>query len=319
MIGVWLEDGEVSVRQLPEPEPTEGEALIRVLRAGICNTDLEMMQRYRPFTGILGHEFVGVVEEGPESCYGARVVGEINVTCGVCPQCVAGRSRHCERRAVIGIQGRDGAFAEFLTLPVDNLHVVPAEVSTEAATFTEPLAAALEILEQVEVGASGRVLVVGDGKLGQLVARVLALEECELAVVGRHPWKLSLLEQSGIHTLSEAHLSERAWDLVVECTGRPGGFETARRALRPRGTLVLKSTYAGALTVDASAVVVDELTIIGSRCGPFEPALRLLVDERVTVEPLIQARYPLNEAILALERAREPGVLKVLLDMEPPT
>lgn len=319
MIGAWLEDGAVSMRDLPEPEAAEGEALIRVLRAGICNTDLEMIRGYRPFTGILGHEFVGVVEEGPESCYGKRVVGEINITCRACPQCEAGRPRHCERRTVLGIQDRDGAFAEFLTLPVDNLHVVPAEVSTEAATFTEPLAAALEILEQVDIGSPDRALVVGDGKLGQLVARVLALEDCELAVVGRHSWKLSLLEQSGIHTLSEAHVSEKAWDLVVDCTGQPGGFETARRALRPRGTLVLKSTYAGMLSLDASAVVVDELTIVGSRCGPFEPALRLLADERITVEPLIQARYPLLEAVSALERARESGVLKVLLDMEPPT
>lgn len=317
MIGVWLEDGAISVRDVAEPEPAEGEALIRVLKAGICNTDLEMVRGYRPFTGILGHEFVGVVEEGPESCYGARVVGEINLTCGTCPQCEAGRSRHCERRAVLGIQGRDGAFAEFLTLPADNLHVIPAEVSTEAATFTEPLAAALEILEQVEPSASDRVLVVGDGKLGQLVAQVLALEECELAVVGRHPWKLSLLEQCGIRTLPEARLAEHAWDLVVECTGQPGGFETARRALRPRGTLVLKSTYAGELSLDASALVVDELTIVGSRCGPFQPALRLLAEERVAVEPLVQARYPLGEAVAGFERAAEPGVLKVLLDMEP--
>jgi threonine dehydrogenase-like Zn-dependent dehydrogenase len=319
MIGVWLENGAVAIRDVPEPEAREGEALIRVLKAGICNTDLELIRGYRRFTGILGHEFVGVVEEGPESCYGARVVGEINVTCGVCPQCEAGRSRHCESRTVLGIQGRDGAFAEFLTLPADNLHVVPAEVTTEAATFTEPLAAALEILEQVHVGGSDRVLVVGDGKLGQLVARVLALEGCELAVVGRHPWKLSLLEQSGIHTLPEAHVPKHTWDLVVECTGQPGGFETARRALRPRGTLVLKSTYAGELSLDASAVVVDELTIVGSRCGPFEPALRLLAEERVTVEPMVQARYPLSEAGSALERAGEPGVLKVLLEMEPPT
>lgn len=316
MIGVWLEDGAVSVREVPEPDPEEGEALIRVLKAGICNTDLEMVRGYRPFTGILGHEFVGVVEEGPESCYGARVVGEINVTCGACAQCEAGRSRHCERRTVLGIQARDGVFAEFLTLPAANLHTVPAAVTTEAATFTEPLAAALEILEQVDIRASDRVLVVGDGKLGQLVAQALALEECELAVVGRHPWKLSLLEQSGIRTLPEAHIPEHAWDVVVECTGQPGGFETARRALRPRGTLVLKSTYAGTLSLDASAVVVDELTIVGSRCGPFEPALRLLEDERVTVEPMIQARYPLSEAVSALERAAEPGMLKVLLDME---
>jgi threonine dehydrogenase-like Zn-dependent dehydrogenase len=316
MIGAWLEDGAVSVRNVPEPEAAEGEALVRILKAGICNTDLEMIRGYRPFAGILGHEFVGVVEEGPESCYGERVVGEINITCGTCPQCEAGRSRHCERRTVLGIQDRDGAFAEFLALPADNLHVVPVEVTTEAATFIEPLAAALEIFEQVSIGGSDRVLVVGDGKLGQLVARVVALEECELAVVGRHPWKLSLLEQSGIRTLPEAHLSEHTWDLVIECTGRPGGFETARRALRPRGTLVLKSTYAGDLSLDASALVVDEVTIVGSRCGPFEPALHLLAEERVVVEPLIQARYPLSEAVAGLERAAEPGVLKVLLDME---
>jgi threonine dehydrogenase-like Zn-dependent dehydrogenase len=316
MRGVWLEDRRLALRRdLPTPRVGEHEALVEVLVAGICSTDLEMVRGYYPFTGVLGHEFVGRVRAGPDGLSGQRVVGEINAVCHACAACRAGRERHCHDRTVLGIKGRDGAFADLLTLPVENLHPVPDAITDEGAVFVEPLAAAFEILEQVEIGASDRVLVVGDGKLGQLVARALASTGCQLRVVGRHPSKLELLAALGIETGSAADVEPKAFDVAIECTGNPSGFEIARRALRPLGTLVLKSTYAGELTLDASAVVVDELTLVGSRCGPFAPALELLGSGAVEVEPLIAARYPLDRALEAFEHAGRRGVLKVLLDM----
>jgi threonine dehydrogenase-like Zn-dependent dehydrogenase len=311
-----LEDGRLRVREdVPTPEFPAGEALVRVLCAGICNTDIELTRGYYPFTGIPGHEFVGVVERGPEALVGQRVVGEINAVCGRCQACTAGRRTHCERRTVLGILGRHGAFAEFLTLPADNLHVVPAEVATEAAVFTEPLAAALEIQEQVTLRRGDRVLIVGDGKLGQLVAQTLALTGCAVTAIGRHATKLALLAARGIATGPAEAVVPAGFDVAVECTGNPEGVALAQRALRPRGTLVLKSTYAGALTLDASAIVVNELTLVGSRCGPFAPALRLLAADQVTVAPLVHARYPLRDATAAMAHAERPGVLKVLLDV----
>ena len=316
MRALWLEDCRLRVRDdVPIPAPPSGEALVRVLRAGICNTDIELARGYYPFTGVLGHEFVGVVEQGPSALVGRRVVGEINAVCGACGACLAGRRTHCERRTVLGIVSRHGAFADYLILPAENLHPVPDAVSSDAAVFTEPLAAALEIQEQVPIGLRDRVLVVGDGKLGQLVAQTLALTGCALLVVGRHDAKLAVLAARGIETGRADRATRGAFDMAVECTGNPEGFAVAQRAVRPRGTVVLKSTYAGALTLDASAVVVHELTLVGSRCGPFAPALRLLAERRVDVEPLIHARYPLAEALTALEHAERPGVLKVLLDV----
>ena len=273
------------------------------------------MHGYYPFTGIPGHEFVGVVEQGPAALLGRRVVGEINAVCGSCGACLAGRRTHCERRTVLGIVRRHGAFADYLILPAENLHPIPDAVSTDAGVFTEPLAAALEIQEQVPIGSGDRVLVVGDGKLGQLVAQTLALTGCTLLVVGRHDSKLALLATRGIETARADRAMHGEFDVAVECTGDPEGFAVAQRAVRPRGTLVMKSTYAGALTLDASAVVVQELTLVGSRCGPFAPALRLLVEKRVAVEPMIHARYPLGEALTAFDHAQRPGVLKVLLDI----
>jgi threonine dehydrogenase-like Zn-dependent dehydrogenase len=246
---------------------------------------------------------------------GRRVVGEINAVCGECRACCGDRRSHCENRTVLGIVGRDGAFAEYLTLPVDNLHVVPDNVSDDQATFTEPLAAALEIQQQIDVSATDRVLVVGDGKLGQLVARTLALTGCDLTVFGRHAEKLDLLKPHGIAIGDPDSVEPGMFDIVVECTGNTDGFETARRVLRPRGTLVLKSTYAGDLTFDASALVVDEITLVGSRCGPFAPALELLASGTIDVTPLIHARYALEGGLDAFEHAVRPGVLKVLLEM----
>jgi len=302
---------------VPMPTPAAGEALVRVVRAGICNTDLELLRGYYPYAGVPGHEFVGVVESGAPRLTGSRVVGEINAACRRCPACRAGRATHCEERTVLGIQGRDGAFAQRLVLPVENLHPVPADLPTDAAVFVEPLAAALEIQEQIAVRPEDRVLVVGDGKLGQLIARTLALTGCALQVAGRHPEKLELLRACGLEAGAPESVAGGAFDLAVECTGNPSGFQVARQALRPRGTLVLKSTYAGELSVDAASLVVDEITLVGSRCGPFPAAIDLLADRRIDPLPLIHARYALDCAPAAFEHAARPGVLKVLVDVGP--
>jgi threonine dehydrogenase-like Zn-dependent dehydrogenase len=316
MLALWLENQQLTVREnVPIPEPPEGEALIRVLCAGICSTDLELARGYYPYAGVPGHEFVGVVESGRDDLIGRRVVGEINASCGECSHCKAGRQNHCSQRTVLGIVGRNGAFAEYITLPNANLHTVPDCVSTETATFTEPLAAALQIQEQVRVDGDTRVLVIGDGKLGQLVAQTMALTCCELLVLGNNRAKLALLEARGIETGLSDTANPVGFDVAIECTGNPGGFAIARDVLRPRGTMVMKSTYVGELAVDAAAIVVNELTLVGSRCGPFAPALRLLAERQVDVEPLIHARYLLADGVAAFEHAKRHDVLKVLLSV----
>ena len=317
MQGIWLEKQELQLKKdLPIPEPQPGEAKVRVLRAGICNTDLELLRGYYPYTGILGHEFVGIVESGAANLVNQRVVGEINAACGKCHFCLTNQPTHCEHRTVLGIMNRNGAFAEYLTLPVVNLHPVPDQVTTEVATFTEPLAAALEITEQVAIAPEHKVLVVGDGKLGQLVAQTLALTGCNLVVIGRHADKLEKLASRGIKVGFEDIVIPRSFDVAVECTGNPDGFNLALSGLRPRGTLVLKSTYAGKLTLDASALVVDEITVVGSRCGPFDKALDLLSQDKVDVTSLIETCYPLDEGLAAFAHAQQRGTLKVLLNMD---
>lgn len=313
MRALWLENRHLRLRDdVPRPASSE-EAVIRLLLAGICNTDLELVRGYYPFSGVPGHEFVGVVEEGPADLLGKRVTGEINAVCGTCPSCLAGRSSHCLSRTVLGIMNRNGAFADYLSLPSRNLHVVPDEITDEEAVFTEPLAAALRVQEQVRISTGERVLVVGDGKLGQLVAQTVALTGCRLTVVGRHRRKLELLEARGITTASADSILTGSFDIAIECTGNAQGFALARNALRPRGTVVMKSTYAGDLTFNASGAVVDEITLIGSRCGPFAPAIELLRTHRVDVESMIHATYPLSDTLAAFEHASRPGVLKVLL------
>lgn len=316
MKALWLEDKTLSLRDVPVPDAAAcGEALVRVRLSGICGTDLELARGYYPYAGVLGHEFVGEVVESPDSDWlGARVVGEINAACGTCPTCRAGRPTHCETRTVLGIVNRDGAHAEYVSLPLSNLHRVPATVSDDAAVFTEPLAAAVEILEQVHLSPRDRVLLVGAGRLGQLVAQVLVLTGAEVHVVARHALQRALLHARAVTTLAEEDVSARGYDVVVEATGSPSGLDLARQALRPRGTLVLKSTYAGDVTLNLSAFVVDEITVVGSRCGPFAPALRMLERGDVDPTPLIAERYPLERAVEAMERAAEQGVLKVLLE-----
>lgn len=314
MQSLWLENNQLSLREVPQPAKS-GEALIKIRRAGICGTDLELVKGYYPYTGIPGHEFVGEVIGSPDPAWmGKRVVGEINVVCGNCEQCLSGRSTHCENRSVLGIVNRDGAFAECTTLPLDNLHLVPDEVSDEAAVFTEPLAAALEIQQQVQVQPTDRVLLIGAGRLGQLIAQTLVLTGCDLKVVARHSLQKRLLARRGICLLEAEDVQHWKYDLVVEATGSPSGFELARKALRPRGMLVLKSTYKGDWTVNFSSIVVDEIQLIGSRCGPFEPALRLLATKQVDPTLLIAAEYSLRDGLKAFGEAEKTGMLKVLLN-----
>ena len=319
MNGLWLEKKRLSYRSdLPMPEPKPGWACIRLRIAGICSTDLEMVKGYYPFSGIPGHEFVGEVvavgEAGDQDWIGRRVVGEINIVCNACNACLSGRRSHCENRTVLGILNANGAFAEQILLPIENLHAVPESVPDEAAVFTEPVAAALEILEQGAVHPSDRVLLVGAGRLGLLIAQVLALSGCELRVVARRLAPRILLDRWGIPHFTADQAEPGSFDVVVEASGSSEGFELARRSLRPRGTLVLKSTYAGEITINLSSVVVDELTLLGSRCGPFKPALKLLDGRQVDPLPLIAGRYSLAQGKEAFEHAAQPGTLKVLLE-----
>lgn len=310
-------NGQLRLHDVAKPA-APGEALVRVTMAGICNTDLEIVRGYAGFNGTLGHEFVGIVESSPDpALIGQRVVGEINAGCGGCDLCRAGDPRHCLNRSVLGIVGREGAFADYLSLPSANLLVVPEGVSDRAAVFTEPLAAAGEILDQVAVGEGTRVAVLGDGKLGQLIARVLQTTGCQLVLIGKYPEKLRLAEQAAIRTAHkdqfEVAPADR-FDLVVEATGSPQGFEMALGLTRPRGVLVLKSTFHGAVTIDLSRIVVDEISLVGSRCGRFDRALDLLARGAVDPEPLISAEYRLDEGLTAMAEAARNGVVKVLLN-----
>jgi threonine dehydrogenase-like Zn-dependent dehydrogenase len=286
--------------------------------AGICGTDLALVRGYYPFTGIPGHEFVGEIVKAPErpQRVGERVVAEINVVCRSCKSCLAGRPSHCVRRSVLGISKRNGAFAEYLCLPLVNLIRVSDEVPDDMAVFAEPLAAALEIQEQIKISATDRILVIGAGRLGQLVAQTLALTGCELEVVARYANQKQLLAGRNINWIDEQNVPEGFYDVVVEATGSPGGLAAARRGVRPRGVVVLKSTYENKPRVDISSLVVDEITVVGSRCGPFLAALRLIEAKRVNPAILIEERYLLKDALKAFGRAAEPGVLKVILQPE---
>jgi threonine dehydrogenase-like Zn-dependent dehydrogenase len=303
------------------------EALVRMTMAGICSTDIEIARGYADFQGTLGHEFVGVVEESPDrSQIGRRVVGEINAGCGQCDLCHRNDPRHCPDRTALGIRGRDGAFAEYLSLPPRNLLIVPDGVSDRQAVFTEPLAAALAILDQVEILASHRVAVVGDGKLGQLITRVIARTGCDLTLIGKHDAKLELAARAGVKTVKlcgadfRRHVTTEAvttkaprFDFVVEASGSSGGMELALDLIRPRGAIILKSTFRGAVRLDTSRIVVNEISVIGSRCGRFEPALWLLESGGVDIEPLVAREYRLADGVEAMAEAQRPGTLKVLL------
>ena len=311
--------GQLALHDIPVPDDPS-EALVRVVRSGICNTDLEIVRGYAGFEGTIGHEFVGVVEtacDRPE-IVGRRVVGEINAGCGHCENCGAADPRHCSTRTVLGIVGRDGAHAEFLQLPSRNLIEVPDEVSDEQAVFTEPLAAAYGIGEQVEIHPETKVAVIGDGKLGLLCAMTMALRSNDVTIVGKHRSKVAIAKKSGVQGVLLDDLTPAMsghFDVVVEASGSESGFAAALDLVRPRGKIVLKSTFHGSPAWEASRVVVDEITIVGSRCGRFAPVLDLLKNQQVKVEDLIADEFPLGDGVAAFDRAAEKGVLKVLLSI----
>ena len=297
MKALVFNSGKARVRDVPKAVARRGHALIRVTLSGICNTDLELQPGYHGFSGIPGHEFVGVVE-GPEGSklVGRRVVGEINLACGSCDWCRRGLGRHCPRRTVLGIRGHPGAHAEYLTLPIHNIYIVNAEVADEEAIFVEPLAAACEILDQVAVAPGMRAAVLGPGKLGRLAAQVLAHAGADVTLLGRR-----------------SRARNQSFDLVIEATGSPAGMPRAIELVRPRGTIVWKSTHHAQAQFDAASLVVNEVTVVGSRCGRFEPALELLAGKEIDVRPLLSAEFPLSRAGAALRQAARPGVRKVLL------
>jgi len=305
--------GSLSVVDRPLPEPDEATAIVRVHTAGVCNTDLEITRGYMRFEGVLGHELVGTVIDGPAEWHGKRVVGEINFACGVCDLCRTHLGRHCPTRTVMGILGADGAFAEAVRVPVGNLHAVPESIADDEAVFVEPLAAAFEILDQLQPSPGLRCTVLGDGKLGLLVAQVLDVAGLRVTAVGRHESKLSILRQRGIETVCVADWDGRPADIVVEATGTIAGFQAAMAATRPRGTLVLKSTVAEGAALNLAPVVINEINVVGSRCGPFTPALQALAKRQIDVASLIAARFPLSQGLEALQHAAAPGVLKVLI------
>jgi threonine dehydrogenase-like Zn-dependent dehydrogenase len=313
MRAIVLDGNRVSFR--PDGQPpvlANGEVMVRVLCAGICETDLQLIRGYMGFCGVLGHEFVGVAEDGPYA--GRRVVGEINCSCWLCETCRSGRPTHCPNRTTIGIANHDGAFADLIAVPQRNLHLVPESVSTDAAVFTEPLAAAFQIPAQLSLNRDDRVVVLGDGRLGNLCAQVLAGICDRVLVVGKHPGKLALLQSLGIQTAAQLP-EDRTADIVVDCTGSETGLPAALEIVRPRGTIVLKTTVAGSQQMPWSRVVIDEVTIVGSRCGPFDRALAALADGSIRVLPLIAGRFDLSRGVEALEVAGSRAVLKVLLDV----
>ncbi|MGA3067862.1 MAG: alcohol dehydrogenase catalytic domain-containing protein [Tepidisphaeraceae bacterium] len=309
----------------PEPQATDGDALIRVRQAGICATDLEITRGYMGFTGVLGHEFVGEVESASNrDLVGQRVVGEINVVCGRCDLCLSGLASHCRARTVLGIYKHDGAFADYLRLPSLNLHVLPASVDDDAAVFVEPLAAAIQVQNQLKLNTKGDaarnrkwVTVLGDGRLGLLVAQVLRNAGTPVRVIGKHAEKLALCEKWQIRSRLAADIVPRHdQDVVVDCTGSPAGFEMAMLMVRPRGTIVLKSTAAAGKAINLAPLVVDEITVLGSRCGSFREAIRTLAEKEIDVASLIHRRMRLEQGVEAMDLASRPGVLKVLLTLE---
>jgi alcohol dehydrogenase len=311
------------VDDYPVPEPAKGEALIRVSMAGICDTDIQITRGYLSFRGVPGHEFVGIVERVNglgQQWVGKRVVGEINCGCGVCDWCRRGLERHCPHRTTFGILDRDGAFAEYLTLPVKNLHEVPENVSDEEAVFTEPLAAAFEITEQVHIKPTDRVLVMGDGKLGILCALVLKTTGADITLLGKHDEKLSVAVNLGLTQSFQLETQnsklKTLFDIVVDATGSPQSFEVALQCVRPRGAVVLKTTVAQGKELNLSPLVINEVTVVGSRCGPFEPALRALASRTVDVKPLVATILPFSRVLEAFHMVNDGLFLKILLSFE---
>ena len=303
-------------RNHPEPTTRRGDVLIQVLKAGVCTTDLEVAKGYMGFKGVMGHEFVGRVVKGPRAMQGRRVVAEINCVCGKCDMCQSGLSAHCRNRTTLGIDGHDGCFAELIVVPQRNCHLVPDTVSDEEAVFVEPLAAAYQVLRQLPVESHMKIVVLGAGRLGNLVAQVLGQANCKLEVLDVDPERLTFCEKKGIQARPLADVTARAdRDVVVDCTGASAGLATAMKLVRPRGTIVLKSTVADPEPVDLSPLVVSEVTVLGSRCGPFADALRALARKQVDVLGMVTRRFTINKALDALRLAADSGQLKVIIDV----
>lgn len=321
MRAIVVESGKAVVKDLPQPAPAPGEVLLQVRLAGICSTDLEILKGYSGYTGILGHEFVGTVVSGSTTLAKKRVVSEINCVCGRCDLCAGGLSNHCRNRTVMGIQNRPGCFAEFVALPERNCLEVPDSVTDEEAVFAEPLAAAIQVTRQVKIEPRMNIAVLGTGRLGLLVAQVLARAGCKLTAVGRNPGTLAMMDKKRIRNAAVADLNQWGiFDVVVECTGSPEGLPLALRLVRPRGTIVMKTTCAGRADrrsdladTDLTPLVVNEVSLIGSRCGPMRDALNMLARKEVDVTSLITRQLPLSEGLAALSLATEPGHIKVLL------
>jgi len=302
----------------PEPRAEDGNTLIKVRAAGICSTDLEICKGYMNFAGVLGHEFVGEVISSPnKDLVGQRVAGEINCVCGRCDLCLSGLSTHCRNRTVLGILNHDGAFAEFVRLPQENLHVLPKSIDDDQAVFIEPLAAAFQVLKQIKLDGRKWVTVLGDGRLGLLVAQVLRNVGCPVRVIGKHPEKLEICQKWQIRSRPLSDIVPRHdQDVVVDCTGSAGGFELAMQMVRPRGTVVLKSTVAASKPMNLAPLVIDEIQVVGSRCGPFREAIRALAEKQVDVASLIYRRTRIEQGVEAMELAARADVLKVILTME---
>lgn len=321
MRAVVIESGKAIVKDVPQPAPASGEVLIQVRLAGICSTDLEILKGYGGYTGILGHEFVGTVVSGSATLAKKRVVGEINCVCGKCDMCASGLSNHCRNRTVLGIQARPGCFAEFVTLPERNCLQVPDSVTEEEAVFAEPLAAAIQVTRQIKIEPRMNVAVLGTGRLGLLVAQVLARTSCKLTAVGRNLGTLAMMDKKRIRNAAIADLHQwGTFDVVVDCTGSPDGLPLALRLVRPRGTVVMKTTCAGradrrsdVADADLTPLVVNEVSLIGSRCGPMRDALNMLARKEIDVTSMITRQLPLSEGPAALSLAAEPGHIKVLL------
>ena len=315
MIAVHIERGKVSMRDIVKPKRGKSQAILRLITGGICNTDLELMRGYYAFKGTPGHEFVAeVVDADSKKWVGKRVVGEINAGCGKCEWCRRKLGRHCPERTVLGIVNHPGAMAEFFMLPEANLLEVPAAVPSEYAVFTEPVAAACEILEQVKIAKGEAVAVLGDGKLGLLIAQVLQAHGAKVSQFGRHKAKLEIAAATGVKTYITDKLPEEAFGKVVEATGSAQGLSSAIHMTRPRGVVIMKSTVTEKATIDTAPIIVNEITLVGSRCGRFEPAMKLIRGKKLNLGPMIHDRFPLEAAPNAFKKAAERGVLKVLLN-----
>lgn len=317
MLGIWLEDNKVTLRDdLPIPSPQLNEVLIKVLKAGICHTDLELIKGYYPFTGVLGHEFVGEVVQGPKKLLNKRVVANINLSCNKCEYCQKGLSKHCPKRNVLGIVNKNGTFSEYITMPIENLYNVPDKVSSLEACFTEPVASVLQILEQIHIKPTDKVLIIGDGKIGQLVTQVLCLHSYEVFLVGHHPHKYLTYKDKGVIVGNESLITGAYFDYVIECSSHTSGLELALKAVKPKGTVVLKTTLTGKHAFNLAELVVNEISLIGSRCGPFLPALRLLANNIINITHLFEREYSLKQGLEAIEHAKLSQTKKIIINCE---